>query len=379
MEFFLGTILYILLFVFFKINSRYFHPVKKIVFLAIGVRYFFALYHWYIGPFPIIGVLPDSGNDETYFIEYATNFPSSMIIGWLELISFKLYPALLGLFFKVFGAFNFVGSVFNSFFGIIIMINVYRIYKLIWGDVTSKKAVWIFLFLPMQAAYSVILIREAMFTCFLTTSVYCFMIWYFQNNKRRSLYLSLFFLLPAILLHDAVVITLIPMIYYILNKRSGRFNFYKLLVITTIISVVLFGGILSYTLKEISEEGLDLNTVENLRNQLSERDRTFGYASETKNPILLVTYFTLRPYIWEYQVGILRIFNTLLIYLLLVLLLIRLRYIRKNPRSKMLLIFLISLLFVYAIGSGDLNQSDRHRSKILPLIIALVPYRKKLI
>ena len=98
-----------------------------------------------------------------------------------------------------------------------------------------------------------------------------------------------------------------------------------------------------------------------------------------KDKILLVTYFTLRPYIWEYQVGILRIFNTLLIYLLLVLLLIRLRYIRKNPRSKMLLIFLISLLFVYAIGSGDLNQSDRHRSKILPLIIALVPYRKKLI
>ena len=370
MDFFLGTILYILIFLFFKKKSRYFYTVKNIVYWSILIRYFFALYHWYLGPFPIIGVFPDSGNDEKYFLEYATNFPLSMKTGWIEIFSPNLYPIVLGLFFKLFGVFNFVGSALNSFFGIIVLINVYRIYKIIWGDLNSRKAALLFLFLPMQAVYSVILIREGMLTFFLTTGVYFFMSWYFQSDKIKSLFLSLGFLLIAIFLHDAVVILLIPMIFYIIRKKSLRTTFPRLLFIIGLTSLVLYGGVLNYKLKE----GLTIKKFENIRDNLVESERQFSYADKNENLVVLTFYFVLRPFIWEYQTGILRIFDTLIITMLIVLIISRFRHIRKNRRSKMLLIFSTTLIITFAMGSGDLYQSDRHRSKILPLLIATVPY-----
>jgi hypothetical protein len=136
-----------------------------------------------------------------------------------------------------------------------------------------------------------------------------------------------------------------------------------------------------YKLKGITDESSLINTMSESMIKVQNRNRNFSYISNLResNPIANYPYlmynFYIRPYIWEYQTGFFRIFNSFFAIIALYILLSNFKLIWHNEKSRMLLLIVFILISVYAIGSSDLYQSDRHRSKFIPLLVSLVAIR----
>ena len=379
MDLVIGTFLYCLVGLYFYYKREKFQRIESFIYLAIFLRYLAALYHWYFGPFPVLGSFPDSGNDEYFFLDSARDFSVSNILEVSNFTSISFYSSSLGIIFNIFGEAKIVASALNSFLGVITFINVYLISGLIWGRRSSRKAAILFLLIPMQIVYSVIVLREAMFTCFATTGILYFMIWYFKSNKMKILFKSIGFLLLAVNLHDAFVIIIPILVGFIMFRKGYDLIDGRVLAVGGIFVVIAFGGVINYSVKNFSDEDFRLDYLSERRGIERERDRAFSYIANTDNAFSIMLSGVTRPFFWEYQVGYLRIVNTLIIYLFIFIGISRRSVIKRNTRALMLLVVIIPLMLVYAFGSSDLGQSDRHRSKVIPLIIAVIPFRGRII
>lgn len=386
MELFSGALLYsVLLAIILHVTKNY-KTLRNIVLLAYVIRVFFAIYHLYIGPWPYIGALPDSGYDELLFLHLAESISQSGFS--LDVVRYgfavNLFPIFIAPFFYIFGPYPIIGAVINSFFGIFTIIFIYKFILLIWtNELAAKRAALILAILPMQAVYSVIFIREAMFTFFLVGGIYYFFKYYFENARKKDIVLSITFLLVSIVLHDAVLV-ISPLLLYLILKRKKTNTAIMFIPMVMMIYFVIS----NYDFYKFTAlfEGESLGAVlsENIA-RAQEQDRTFTYIDnlETANHFINYPYsiynFYIRPYIWEYQVGFFRVFNSLLSITALFILIFNFKLIWRNVKSRILLLILLIMISVYAMGSSDLYQSDRHRSKFIPLSVALIAiaFRKK--
>ena len=144
-------------------------------------------------------------------------------------------------------------------------------------------------------------------------------------------------------------------------------------MISTVISLLFSGVLFNYTLDKINKEGFSTDQLELVRSSMEEKDRKFSTQTNSFNPLRYLYNFNLRPFIWEYQAGSLRVFNTIVFYYLLFKFITRYTIFRKNKKSKMLFVLSLFLILTFSFGSGDLYQSDRHRSKIIPLLLCMLP------
>ena len=141
----------------------------------------------------------------------------------------------------------------------------------------------------MQIVYSSIGIREAMFSLLLTAFIFYFVSWFFGNsNSYKNLLVSILYFVFASILHDGVVFVLVPVFFMLLFFRANKINLISKSIFFLTLTAFIFSGALNYTMGQFFRSSDKFSYFEEVRLQLSEKDRRFSYSTQNSNPVNLL-------------------------------------------------------------------------------------------
>lgn len=318
---------------------------------------------------------PDSGNDEIYFLR---QYLSSDLFEHVDFADFSylLYPRVARIITLFAGTTAYSMSICNLLFGAISLTLVRKISGSEYNLASGLTGVTIATFLPMQVLYGFLLLREQIISTLLLISVY-FGGKYIGTARAKFMVAGLLSFITAGLFHPAILLAL-PFYMIFLFRKTYRVRVASLSgpIIATALVAALWFALQGYF--EQSQIGIlkEYDVARSIELATLRTDRAFHYdnGSGWKMLILAPWNFLLRPSMQEYTVGTYRVINTAIVFLVAVFWLVR----RKELGSlaKEYAIVILALILIFALGSNDLLQADRHRSKIIPVLIALTPWRR---
>lgn len=336
--------------------------ISVFVKLVLGV-----LYHYFKVSVPFDITYPDSGNDENYFIDlYFAGSP-------LESgnISYLLYPWLASIIFLGIKS-KFLFFAFNISLSIITLNFTYKILKHFNSIKIALIGTLILAILPMRNVYSFLFLREELITSMFLVSVFYVVI--APTNVFRFLCgLSAFSI--VVISHPSFAVLIPIWFVYLLRRKIGTFRALILGSFTILIVYFLLQGRLTDYLYEMNLETISSYAEERLDRKIDIIDDRFLLLDYNSTSFDLISGFILRPFVSEYAAGPLRIPNSLLVYSSLVFIVF---FFNRLKELRLFLLFNVFIMFiVFAFGSIDINQSDRHRSKMIPLLISVLPYSRQ--
>ena len=326
--------------------------------------------------------LPNSGADSLAFFKSAQKY-AGVSINTREMGS---YPFVMGLIFKFIG----VNQLYGQFLMLLCsMVSIYFFLKILEllniNYYIKKRVVLIVCLLPNFAILSVIFLREAIVTMFITISLYFFLKW-FTDKSLYFLILSVLTCFGASYFHSGSAGLIIGyiIILFLYSSYKERFTLSTLNVIIASALAILMGFLfMNYSDIRFSKMagGDDLNDIANtVQYGICAYARDVRNSSSLRNMLFFsiprIVYFLFSPFPWQWR-GLSDIiafcFSSMFYFLTTWSALGNLRFMNKKNKDKTIAIIIISIsiVFIFAWGVSNTGTAARHRDKLVMLFATL--------
>ena len=365
--------------------------LKLIIWIALIIRMLTALFNEFILK------LPDTNADAGRF-EAKTWFYSQMPV--VEFInSFNsdskayTFTWFLSFFYRVLGRSPLLLESINIITSLFCIILVYKISILISNNISkSIQSALLFTVFPSIILYNVIILREIYIVFFLLNGSYFIIKWINTKNLKFAIY-SLLNFIPLYYLHGGLMVgALVFLVLLLLRSIKDSINLFKnnRLLIPQVILICSFFFGLFFFFGNLSK--LYLPYIGNITNIFTLTRIVFQ--AEVTNiggsvyPVWLIPdslssffllifprlfYFLFSPFIWDIRAinHLLGLVDGIMIAFLFYFTIKGLLLKKLNNFVSILLIILIPLLITYSWGVGNFGTALRHRSKFIPIFIAI--------
>jgi hypothetical protein len=368
-----------------------FPNLKKIIWVASIIRIIIVLIHEY-------GLkLPDGTKDAVSFEANVWKFSQLPFIDFLysfnSVSKAYTFTWFLSFFYRIFGR---SALLLESVHIIISLFSILLVYKLSWllsGSTSkSKQSTLIFAFFPTIILYSVIILREV-YIVFFMLLIAVFLVKWLKSNQIIFALVSLLLFLPLYFLHGGLmvgaVMAFIILIYYSIKSIYNSFKNNQILIpqIAILVFTITIIGIFYDKLS-----GLNIPYF-GKSSQILTLSRIFFQAEVTNTggsvyPMWLIPdslssffllifprliYFLFSPFIWDIRAinHLLGLVDGIMIAFLFYWIIKGMVNKKHNQIISTLLIILIPLIITYSWGVGNFGTALRHRSKFIPVFIAI--------
>lgn len=371
--------------------------IKKILFLAFLFRSLAAIISYTEYNFLWINVFPLEGSttNAVYFHEEAFKIYSNGILDlFLNFSTYvsNFYSLFISLIYFIFGPYNIIPILINVIFGVLIVYRIFLCCLLLFNDKIAKISAIFASFSPWMIIFCSTLLREAMITYCVLSTVY-FLFKYYKNNKLKYLMYIFLYSVINILLHGAlfgVFLMIFLIIIFIHRKNINNISSFSKILLSFLIPIILFSffsfsGFTIYKLETIFEKNstsqiLDsfLGKSGNIRETSSKLYRDKVDINSFPDLIISlpkVTFpFLFKPYptqllTWRYP---LHYIHSMLMYFFVFLFISNFRNIINRKILKYLFLIILANLIIFSFGTSNINAAIRHIHKFIPLIIILL-------
>lgn len=302
-----------------------------------------------------------------------------------------IYSNFLSVFYSILGRSILFSKLLSALFSLFCLYLIHKIIEIIWKKKKYSEVSLILLsFSPMFIIISIITLREIYTIFVLLSSVYLYLM-YEEKNDILLFYAAILISLFHIYLHGPMVLVIINflIIYYISNLIkifNKDYKFYSTFLITNFIFILIF--LISFTTqyKIIIPYVGDISNYYNFLEILQKRfiDTAYGrtaypdlfYPKDLLNLIILIPvrfiYFICGPFYAVKIFDFVVIFESIVYFYLLTLIIINIKIIFRNNYSLYLIILCIPLIIFYSWGVNNYGTAIRHKIKFLPFILILV-------
>jgi 4-amino-4-deoxy-L-arabinose transferase-like glycosyltransferase len=368
-----------------------FPGLKIIIWGASLIRIISVLFHEYILK------LPDGTKDAIRFEANVWNYSQLTFIDFLysfnSVSKAYTFTWFLSFFYRIFGRSTLLLETFHIF---ISLASIVIVYKLSWllssNELKSKQSAAIFAFFPSIILYSVIILREV-YIVFFILLIALFIVNWLKSGQIKYALFSLLLFLPLYFLHGGLMIGavmfFIILIYLSIKNIYSTFKNKHILVPQMVfILFVLITMVIAFN--KLST--FDIPYLGNI-SQVLTLSRIFFQAEVTNlggsaypgwlipfSPssfVLLIIprliYFLFSPFLWDIKAinHLLGFVDALLVIILFYFIIKGMVVKKPNKPVIILCIFLLPLLITYSWGVGNFGTALRHRSKFIPVLIAI--------
>jgi hypothetical protein len=368
-----------------------YHGLKLIIWIALIIRLFAALFNEFISKLPDTNA--DAGRFEAKTWVYAQMPVFDFINSFNSDSNAYTFTWVLSVLYRIFGRSPLVLESFGIIISLISVILVYRISFLVSGDVKkSKQSAAVFAFFPTVILYSVIILREV-YIVFFILLISLFIVKWLKSNKIKFALVSLLLFVPLYFLHGGLMVGAV-MVFIILSYSSLKdiYNSFKNNHLLIPQLVFVFFALCVVIIMAIKLSTLNIPYFGSA-NQILTLSRIFFQAEVTNlggsaypgwlipfslsSFILLIIprliYFLFSPFLWDIKAinHLLGFVDAFLVLLLFYFIIKGLVVKKQNKTVTILCIFLLPLLITYSWGVGNFGTALRHRSKFIPVLIAI--------
>lgn len=361
--------------------------ISMVLFTALLVRIFFMLIgHSFLS-------LPDSTADarsfeltawtwaQDGFFNHLNNYPgpSPRFVSWL-----------IGVPYSLLGRSLLMAQSISLLFGIGCIVLGWELANKIWDRNSAKKITWAIALFPSLILYSILVMREVYIVFFVLVAFYG-VCGFIKNYNLKSFFLAIFGFTGATFFHGAMLVGAIIFITYIgtvsfkiVIKSLINFKINLKILIVVIFSLT---SILFYTSNKINVAYLgDFQNTLKFENLIKRTNvSTSGTArwpewTRANTNVELIykipirtLYFLFSPFPWDIKETkhLIGFIDGILYMYLFYLILRNIKFIWKDPSTRLILIILVTYITVFAVGVGNFGTSVRHRSKFTVLFILL--------
>ncbi|MCT7523338.1 hypothetical protein N5T57_10410 [Aliarcobacter cryaerophilus] len=357
-----------------------------------------AYIHQFIRP---LGASADEVMFENYGYEWSQNGLFEAILTFDPSTSY-VFSTLIAVVYSIFERNPFLIQLIGAFLGSFLLLYVYKMILIFTNSKRFSLTLTFFIsILPSLNIISILFLRDIYIIFFLIIFFYSYSKWLLSKKLNFFLY-SLFFIILAGFFHG-ILFLLIPLIIIIemivlMSKLSFIIKFlvikkyeFLILILTPIIFVsiivALFLGLGSSKLAQgqaIFEQ--DPRAIQKFAGEIikTEADVVIYPSPEAFDFISLilhiperVAFFLTTPYPWMYSkiTDIPRIWDSLIMIILIIYLIINFKSFIQRKEFFILFICILFLFTVFAFGSVETSSGTRHRLKVLvPFIILLMSF-----
>lgn len=328
--------------------------------------------------------LPDAHEDADAFHDISMDNQGSPVSSWDHLTNYTYFLSFL--YFLTDSA-RWFAQFINLLFGVYFLIYIRKILCVLEVDPSHGKTIMmVAALMPFFNIYSVVLMREAWVTFFISFSLYHFICWYLQyGNNLRNAILTIIGLLLAMLMHAGAIgiligYTLAFLTYYRKeNKVRISSSTYVALFLMGIFAFILVLNIEIFAQKLAVEDfGEYAETKSGGEGGGSDYLTWLDLSSPSKLLLfspLKMFYFLYSPIVLDWR-GLNDIAAFLMdssFYLLISWFVLTRKVI--NPQHKLLkrylLISMVITTFLFAFGTSNTGTAIRHRAKLSSIMFAL--------
>jgi len=366
------------------ISIRY-PSVAQILFLAFFLRLILVVYSEYVSFLPeYLG--SDAAMFESYGWQYAQNGLLWLIQNFKTGASF--YSWIIGLIYSFIGRNPFVIELLNALFGVLIVLNVYKIALLLYDKRSAYIGSLITAFFPSLIYFSAMILREVPIIYSFTLGLLIFFQWK-KLQKAKYLFLSFIFFAISFAFHTGMLVFIIIFLFLAfkdLFKKSSRKHVrnssssFLVLIFMLIVFVVMVKS--GWGMEKIgSLWDLSLSRLAEIE-KIAARDRTAYLINLQINSVtdlfwqtpVRVLCFLFAPFVWNLHsiLDLIGIFDAILYLILFIIIFRSFRLLFKDEMNRNLFLFLFSGILVFALTVSNYGTALRHRAKFLPLLVILV-------
>lgn len=363
--------------------------IRTVIGVAFALRVLLTLSHNFAY------ALSDSGNAEMFeqiAWDIASEGPQALILHAAE-VGQSLYSVVLAIPYSIFGRSVLLVHLINVVVGVLIVIQTYRLTAEVWDGGAARRAAWIVALLPSAAIYSAVLLREV-FVVYPMLAALTLLVRWHRNGQLTSLAGGILLLVVAGAFHPGVLLALPVVVFSVIGKygrglvRLTPGWFVSLAFFVGVAVGVGYGaaalGVGGYKLESHLSDGawnLLMARLSGTSERLLYRQDLMYSVGCARGPVDLVLCGPLRvleflaaPFPWRISrlYDLIRFAEATLVVGIVALGVTQLSNILAEPRRRLVFAVAFLLTLVFSLGSMELNQSHRHRSKLVPVFIALV-------
>jgi hypothetical protein len=380
-----------LLFLFTGLLIFKFPGLKLTIWVALILRILLSLINEFIFE------LPDSNADATRFETKTWFYAKLPIFDFLTSFNSDFtantFTWFLSILYRIFGRSPLVLESFGIIISLISVILVFRVSFLVSGDVKkSKQSAAIFAFFPSVILYSVIILREV-YIVFFILLIALFIVKWLNSNQIKFALVSLLLFVPLYFLHGGLMIGagmfFIILIYISIKNIYGALKNGHILVpqmafilFVLITMVIAFNKLSTFNIPYLGNisQVLTLSRIffqAEVTNLGGSAYPGWLIPSSLSSFVLLIIprliYFLFSPFLWDIKAinHLLGFVDAFLVLLLFYFIIKGLVVKKQNKTVTILCIFLLPLLITYSWGVGNFGTALRHRSKFIPVLIAI--------
>jgi hypothetical protein len=368
-----------------------YHGLKLIIWIALIIRLFAALFNEFISKLPDTNA--DAGRFEAKTWFYAQMPVFDFINSFNSDSNAYTFTWFLSVLYRILGRSPLLLESFGIIISLISVILVFRISFLVSGDAKkSKQSAAIFAFFPTIILYSVIILREV-YIVFFILLISLFIVKWLKSNQIKFALVSLLLFVPLYFLHGGLLVGA-GMVFIILNYSSLKdiYNSFKNNQLLIPELVFVFFALFVIVIMATKLSTLNIPYFGSA-NQILTLSRIFFQAEVTNlggsaypgwlipsslsSFVLLIIprliYFLFSPFLWDIKAinHLLGFVDAFLVLLLFYFIIKGLVVKKQNKTVTILCIFLLPLLITYSWGVGNFGTALRHRSKFIPVLIAI--------
>ena len=325
--------------------------------------------------------LPNSGADSSKF------FRISIQVALGGKNTMGAFSLCMGTIFRWMGISQLYGQfiiMLSSMITIIVFIKILEIMDL--DIINRKSALFIVGILPNFAILSVLFLREAFVTMFVSLSLYFFIKWF---NGRTVFWLVLAVVADifACSYHSGCVGIIIGIIIvlFLYDNRSKKFHLaFKNVMFSMSLAFLLTYFFLNYSEMLLSKIG-NIEDVSDIANTLDYGDSTYaqyvGDSSSISNMVKYtiprIVYFLFSPFPWQWRglSDIIAFLFSSLFYFISIYSAVKnyFSYTKSNRNMVIAIIILTAcIVFIFSWGVANTGTAARHRDKMVILIATLL-------
>lgn len=327
-----------------------------------------------------IFVLPNASSDDEMFYWGAVRY--ARYGGWTR----TNYPKVMGVLFRYIGTNRLYGQFISMLFAILALVLLaYALRELDISDSTKYRVFQVVCLLPNFAILSVLFMREALITMFMTASFYSFICWVKRKKERYYLY-ALLWVLPAAWFHSGVVAALIGYmaIRFIYDNRQGALHITATSVFLGFVLVMAAAFLFLNYGDAFLGKFAGVDSLEDIANTNDAGGSSYAqYVGNSSSPLSMaiytlprMIYFLFSPFPWQWRgiSDLIAFFFSGLYYLIVII--SAFRYLRDKNAPNHAVVFALLVLalvtaFVFGWGTSNTGTASRHRDKLITLFAML--------
>ena len=361
--------------------------ISGIIFVAFAVRVSMLL----VGDYFVL--LPDSAADaQTYedeawklakdgFLNVMSHFegPEPRFISWIIAVPYSLFGRSL-----------LMAQSISLFFGIASVFLGWKLANLLWSPNTANKVGWTIALFPSLILYSILVMREVYISFFLLVALYGVCNWV-KTENIQSIILAMTGFLCGLFFHGAMIVGAIifvlivginttkkvysSLINYKINFKALVIFFLFIFILSNFLSNKIHVTYLGNFEKSTNLNRLMSKTNVSTRGNASwpEWTKINSISELSYKPVVRSIYFLFSPFPWDIKETkhLIGMFDALLYFYLVYLILCNIKNIWIDPRLRIILLILLAMVFVFGFGVGNFGTGIRHRSKFAIIFILL--------